>query len=210
MSKASPEAYAAALEHYERLVATIPDLKRKGAANPYTSLNGNMFSFLSQDGRVSLRMSDADREAFIRRHGGGPSIQWGAVMRGYVEVPPSVLPKFAVMKRAFARSYEYATTLPAKPTTKKKAGAKKAGAKKKGSQKKATAKRTTEKRVAKEPASKKKAAKKSATKKSIATKAATEPGSKRATSRQPAARKKAATKRKPAAKKTGTRKKASR
>ena len=29
MSKASPKAYAAALEIYERLVATIPDLKRK-------------------------------------------------------------------------------------------------------------------------------------------------------------------------------------
>jgi hypothetical protein len=29
---------------YEKLVATVPGLARRGAANPYTSLNGNMFT----------------------------------------------------------------------------------------------------------------------------------------------------------------------
>jgi hypothetical protein len=29
---------------YEKLVATNPDIERKGASVPYTSLNGNMFS----------------------------------------------------------------------------------------------------------------------------------------------------------------------
>jgi hypothetical protein len=28
---------------YEKLIATNPKIKRKGAANPYTSLNGHMF-----------------------------------------------------------------------------------------------------------------------------------------------------------------------
>jgi hypothetical protein len=31
---------------YDKLIATIPEIKRKGAANPYTSLNGNMFTLL--------------------------------------------------------------------------------------------------------------------------------------------------------------------
>ncbi len=31
---------------YEKLIATNPKIKRKGAANPYTSLNGHMFSYL--------------------------------------------------------------------------------------------------------------------------------------------------------------------
>jgi hypothetical protein len=30
---------------YEKLVATNPKIKRRGAANPYTSLNGHMFTY---------------------------------------------------------------------------------------------------------------------------------------------------------------------
>ena len=47
------------LDLYESLVARFPDIKRKGAKNPYTSVNGHMFSFLSQNGVLALR--------FIRR-----------------------------------------------------------------------------------------------------------------------------------------------
>ena len=36
------------LELYEKLVATNPKVERKGATVPYTSLNGHMFSYLSQ------------------------------------------------------------------------------------------------------------------------------------------------------------------
>ena len=32
------------LKLYENLVATNPKIERKGAANPYTSLNGHMFT----------------------------------------------------------------------------------------------------------------------------------------------------------------------
>jgi len=35
-------AYLESLANYERLVASVPGLERKGAANPYTALNGNM------------------------------------------------------------------------------------------------------------------------------------------------------------------------
>ena len=38
------------LELYEKLVGTIPNVKRKGATVPYTSLNGHMFSYLSKQG----------------------------------------------------------------------------------------------------------------------------------------------------------------
>jgi hypothetical protein len=32
---------------YDLIIATQPDVKRKGATMPYTSLNGHMFSFLT-------------------------------------------------------------------------------------------------------------------------------------------------------------------
>lgn len=40
---------------YDELIATIPEIRRKGAANPYTSLNGNMFTLLHQS-RLAIRL----------------------------------------------------------------------------------------------------------------------------------------------------------
>ena len=57
------------LERYERLVATIPAVDRKGATLPYTSLNGHMFSFVADDGTVALRLDAGDRAAFMERYG---------------------------------------------------------------------------------------------------------------------------------------------
>ena len=35
---------------YDRLIATDPNLERKGATVPYTSVNGKMFTYLSKTG----------------------------------------------------------------------------------------------------------------------------------------------------------------
>lgn len=61
----------------------------QGEANPYTSLNGNMFSFLSKEGDICLRMSQQDQSAFWAEHGGEPVVQYGSVMNGYVTLPQS-------------------------------------------------------------------------------------------------------------------------
>jgi hypothetical protein len=52
---------------YEILVATIPGIERKGAAMPYTSLNGNMFSFLDKYGSFGLRLPEKEREDFLKK-----------------------------------------------------------------------------------------------------------------------------------------------
>ena len=36
------------LELYEKLIATNPDIERKGDVHPYTSANGHMFTYLDQ------------------------------------------------------------------------------------------------------------------------------------------------------------------
>src|SRR6185503_8455133 len=41
---------------YDALVAAHPEIERKGATMPYTSLNGHMFSFLSPAGAMALRL----------------------------------------------------------------------------------------------------------------------------------------------------------
>ena len=48
MSKAAGEVSGDKLELYEKLVATLPDVQRKGVNLPYTTVNGHMFSYLSK------------------------------------------------------------------------------------------------------------------------------------------------------------------
>src|SRR5580692_207120 len=52
---------------YEKLVATNPKVERKGDTVPYTSLNGHMFSYLSKEGKLALRLPPAEREAFLKK-----------------------------------------------------------------------------------------------------------------------------------------------
>ena len=52
MGKSESEIPAEKLALYEKLVATRPDIERKGASMPYTSLNGNMFSFMMPGGTM--------------------------------------------------------------------------------------------------------------------------------------------------------------
>jgi hypothetical protein len=103
--------YAANLELYEKAVATIPEVKRKGKSMPFTSHNGNMFSFLTKEGKLALRLSKEDREAFVKKYGTGPVVQYGAVMKEYVEVPQELLTNTDELKGYFELSYRYVGTL---------------------------------------------------------------------------------------------------
>lgn len=106
---------------YERLLATIPEIERKGADNPYTALNGNMFSLLlSPEGRMALRLPEDEREKFSKKYKTGLFEAYGAVMREYVAVPDSLLKKTNELQKYMALSYAYAQTLKPKPTKKKR------------------------------------------------------------------------------------------
>jgi hypothetical protein len=91
MAKQAPHAPPEKVEFYEKLVATNPEVERKGAANPYTSINGNMFSQLLPSGRLSLRLPEAEREAFLKKYNTKLVEQYGIVQREYVEVPDELL-----------------------------------------------------------------------------------------------------------------------
>lgn len=110
--------YSDALERYTKLVSGVKDLQVKGKANPYTSMNGNMFSFLDKSGKLCLRLSKDDQEAFVAMHKTKPVKQYGAVMRGYVEIPESVAQDTALLKKYFRQCLAHAKTLPAKATKK--------------------------------------------------------------------------------------------
>ena len=92
------------LEQYEKLVATNPNIERKGATVPYTSLNGHMFSYLSKEGKLALRLPAPEREAFLKKYKAKLSEAYGRVQPEYVEVPDSLLSSTRELKKFFDRS----------------------------------------------------------------------------------------------------------
>jgi hypothetical protein len=108
------------LELYDKLVATIPSLERKGASVPYTSHNGHMFSYLSKSGVLALRLPADTREEFLKKYKATLCKQYGVVQKEYVEVPERLLRKTTELKRYFALSFEYVRSLKPKATAKKK------------------------------------------------------------------------------------------
>jgi TfoX/Sxy family transcriptional regulator of competence genes len=107
----SQDEYSANLELYEKVVATIPEVKRKGKTIPYTSRKGHMFSLLTKEGKLALRLAADDREAFVEKYGTEPVVQYGAVMREYVEIPQALLQDTDELKQYFELSYRYIGTL---------------------------------------------------------------------------------------------------
>jgi len=107
------------IELYENLIATIPNLDRKGDANPYTAMNGNMFTLLHQSSRLAIRLPDDQREEFLKKYKTTLFEAYGAVMKEYVAVPDAMLENTKELKKYLKFSYEYAKTLKPKPSRKK-------------------------------------------------------------------------------------------
>ncbi|MHA2265033.1 MAG: TfoX/Sxy family protein [Candidatus Thorarchaeota archaeon] len=119
MSKTSKQVPEDKLELYERLIATHPDIERKGKNNPYTSHNGHMFTYLRKDGRLGIRLSKDEREAFLEKYDTTLFESYGAVMKEYVTVPDDLLENTEELKKYLELSYEYIKTLKPKPSKKK-------------------------------------------------------------------------------------------
>jgi TfoX/Sxy family transcriptional regulator of competence genes len=109
---------SAAEDLYDQLIATNPKIERKGAANPYTSLNGNMFTLLHQS-RLAIRLPEDQREEFLKKYKTMLFEAYGTVMKEYVAVPEGLLKNTKELKKYLDFSYEYAKTLKPKPAKKK-------------------------------------------------------------------------------------------
>lgn len=109
----------ASLDIYEKLIATVPEIERKGAANPYTSLNGNMFTLLHQSERLAIRLPKDKRQEFLKKHKTELFEAYGTVMKEYVAVPESLLKDTKELGKYLKFSYEYAKSLKPKATKKK-------------------------------------------------------------------------------------------
>ena len=104
---------------YERLVATNPDIELKGATHPYTSLNGNMFSYLHPSGSMALRLPPDEREKFIKRFKTTLFEAYGVIQKEYVTVPEALLSNTKELEKYFYLGWQYAQTLKPKPSKKR-------------------------------------------------------------------------------------------
>jgi hypothetical protein len=99
---------------YDKLLATHPKIERKGAANPYTSLNGHMFTYLNPSGTLALRLPEKEREEFLKKYKTTLFEDYGAAMKEYVTVPDSLFQRTKELSKYLDLSYAYIKSLKTK------------------------------------------------------------------------------------------------
>ena len=104
---------------YEKLLATIPKIERKGKTNPYTSHNGHMFTHLAPPGTLSMLLPHAEVEPFLKKYKTQLFEAHGAVRKDWVVVPDRLLEKTAELALYFEVSYRFVKTLKPKATVKR-------------------------------------------------------------------------------------------
>jgi hypothetical protein len=117
-------AYSKKHQLYAALVATNPVVEQKGSKFPYTSANGHMFSYLTKDGRLALRLPKGEREAFLRDFNAKLCEAYGIVQAEYVEVPDVLFADTLELKKFFDISYQYVSSLKPRHKVKTKAAEK--------------------------------------------------------------------------------------
>ena len=105
---------------YDRLIDTHPGIERKGKTMPYTSVNGHMFSQLNKAGEIGIRLSKEDGERFMQQYGTAEFRSYGAVMRGYVLVPDSLVEDPKTFGPWLSAAWDYAKSLKPKESKSKK------------------------------------------------------------------------------------------
>ncbi|MEM7550796.1 MAG: hypothetical protein AAF363_14025 [Bacteroidota bacterium] len=99
------------LAFYDKLVATKPDLERKGKTMPYTSANGHMFSMMNKDGEIGVRLSKESGEKFMEKYKTTRFKSHGAFMRGYVLIPEALYDNMDLLSALLQEAYEYVMSL---------------------------------------------------------------------------------------------------
>lgn len=110
---------------YDRLLATHPDIERKGKNLLYTSVNGHMFTVFSTNAKLGIRLPKAEREAFLEEFNTTILESYGYNMPEYVTIPDALLEETDTLEPYLKMSYDYVTSLKPKPTNKPKKAKKK-------------------------------------------------------------------------------------
>ena len=108
--KGPPEAF----DRYDTAIELVDGVSRKGAANPYTSANGWMASYLGKQGEVAIRLGKDELEAFLAEHGTERPVSYGAVMKDFALVPEAVVADAERLADVIRQAHAHTDSLPPK------------------------------------------------------------------------------------------------
>ncbi len=97
---------------YRALIAPHPDIELKGAKKlSYTSINGHMFTMMTKDGRLGIRLSKNDQKAFIEKFDTIGFKNHGYNIKDYVQVPEAMISDPGAFGSYLEMSLAYTKTL---------------------------------------------------------------------------------------------------
>lgn len=99
------------LKIFDAIVEKCPRFERKGKSMIYTSANGYMFGLLNKAGEIGIRFSKDVQEQYIKQFKSSIYKSYGAVMKGYVLIPDSMLEDLDNVAKLLNESYDYVITL---------------------------------------------------------------------------------------------------
>lgn len=102
------------LKIFDAIVAKCPRFERKGKSMIYTSANGHMFGLLNKAGDIGFRYSKDVQEKYIKEFNSDYYKSYGAVMKGYVLIPSTMLTDLDKLAEYLNESYDYVLSLPPK------------------------------------------------------------------------------------------------
>ncbi|QZY29707.1 hypothetical protein [Nocardioides coralli] len=105
---------AEAFDKYDAAIALVDGVTRKGAANPYTSGNGWMATYLGKEGEVAIRLGTDDLEAFLSEHGTERPVSYGSVMKDFAIVPEPIVADAEQLAPLIRRAHDHVSSLPPK------------------------------------------------------------------------------------------------
>jgi len=78
---------------------------------PYTSANGYMFSLLNKAGKIGIRFFEEVQQKYIEEFSSTIYKSYGAVMKGYVQIPDKMLEDLDNLAKVLDESYDYVMSL---------------------------------------------------------------------------------------------------
>ncbi|MFD2561399.1 hypothetical protein [Aquimarina rubra] len=99
------------LKIYDQLVAKCSRFERKGKTMPYTSANGYMFSLFNKASEIGIRFSKEVQQKYIEEFPSTLYKSYGAVMKGYILIPESMLDDLDTLATYLDESYDYVMSL---------------------------------------------------------------------------------------------------
>lgn len=118
MPKKTMYSYLDELKLYQQLISNFSEIEIKGSTMPYTSNNGNMFSFMDKTGKMALRLPKDTCDVFIKKYKTKLCEAHGTILKEYVVVPDILLANTKELKNFFKESLEYTKTLKSKTSKK--------------------------------------------------------------------------------------------